>query len=165
MTFNPVSPLTIDNGESSASFTYTDTKAGTPTITVQSYLLTDGTQQETVNAAVASKLVFTTTPVTVTAGVESSSITVEREDQYGNPNTSDAAILVALASDSTGTVTFNPVSPLTIANGSSSASFTYTDTKAGTPTITVQSYLLTDGTQQETVIAAVASKLVFTTHL
>ena len=46
---------------------------------------------------------------------------------------------VTLASDSTGTVTFNPVSPLTIGSGSSSSSFTYTDTKAGTPTITVQS--------------------------
>ena len=121
------------------------------------------TQDETVNPGGGDKLVFTTTPVAVTAGVEFSSITVEREDQYGNPNTSDAAILVVLASDSTGMVTFNPVSPLTIDNGESSVSFTYTDTKAGTPTITVQSYLLVDGTQQETVNAAVASKLVFTT--
>ena len=72
-------------------------------------------------------------------------------------------ILVALASDLTGTVTFNPLSPLTISNGSSSASFTYTDTKAGTPTITVQSYLLTDVTQQETVNAAEASALTIET--
>ena len=150
----------------SASFLYKDTVAGTPTLraaTTSPTTLTSVTQDETVNPAVASKLVFTTTPVTVTAGVELSSITVEREDQYGNPNTSDAAILVVLASDLTGTVTFNPVSPLTIDNGESNVSFTYTDTKAGTPTITVQSDLLVDGTQQETVNPAVASKLVFTT--
>ena len=60
VTFNPVSPLTIGNGSSSSSFTYTDTKAGTPTITVQSYLLMDGTQQETVNAAEASALTIET---------------------------------------------------------------------------------------------------------
>jgi hypothetical protein len=67
---------------------------------------------------------------------------------------------VTLASTSTGTVTFNPVSPLTIANGSSSASFTYTDTQAGTPTITAASTspsTITSATQQETVTKATPS--------
>ncbi|MFA4957064.1 MAG: MBG domain-containing protein [Candidatus Methanoperedens sp.] len=104
-------------------------------------------------AGAPSKLVFTSSPVTVTAGVASSSITVQRQDQYNNPNTTGAARTVTLSSDSTGTVTFNPTS-LTIGSGSSSATFTYTDTKAGTPTITASSTsptTITSATQQETV--------------
>jgi autotransporter-associated beta strand protein len=163
VTYAPASPLSIANGSSSASFTYTDTEAGTPTITAASSGLTSGTQQETVNAASASKLVFTSTPATTNiAGVASAAITVQRQDAYGNPNTTDATIAPTLASTSTGTVTFTPASPLSIANGNSSATFTYTDTQAGTPTITVAYSGLTSGTQQETVNAAAANKLVFT---
>src|SRR5207249_248948 len=114
-----------------------------------------------------SKLVFTTAPVTVTAGVASSTITVQRQDASGNPITTEAARTVTLASNSTGAVTFTPASPLTIPNGSSSVSFTYTDTKAGTPTITAASTsptAITSATQTETVNAATASKLAFTTQ-
>src|SRR5205823_1216806 len=112
VTFTPASPLTIPNGSSSVSFTYTDTKAGTPTITAASTsptTITSATQTETVNAAAASKLVFTTSPVTTTAGVASGTITVQRQDPSGNPNTTDTARTVTLASNSTGTVTFAPV--------------------------------------------------------
>jgi hypothetical protein len=165
VTFNPTS-LTISS--SSASFTYMDTKAGTPTITAASTspnTITSATQVETVTAAAASKLVITSTAVTVTAGVASTAITVQRQDANGNANTADATRTVTLASDSTGTVTFNPTS-LTIASGSSSATFTYTDTKAGTPTITAASTVpntITSATQVETVNAATASKLAYTT--
>src|SRR5205814_3158498 len=157
VTFTPASPLTIPNGSSSVSFTYTDTKAGTPTITAASTsptTITSATQTDTVDAAAASKLVFTTSPVTTTAGVASGTITVQRQDPSGNPNTTDTARTVTLASNSTGTVTFAPVSPLTIPNGSSSVSFTYKDTKAGTPTSTAQSTsptTITSATQAETV--------------
>jgi hypothetical protein len=105
----------------------------------------------TPNPAPASKLVFTTTAVSVTAGTASGTITVQRQDQYGNPNTTDANCSVTLSSDSSGTATFSLASPLTIAYGSSSASFTYTDTKAGNPTITAASSPLTSATQVETV--------------
>jgi uncharacterized repeat protein (TIGR03806 family) len=268
VTFNPASPLTIANGSSSATFTYTDTKAGTPTITCASSGLTSATQQETITTAaaatvtktsgdnqtggegtalsnplvvtvtdaygnpvsgtnvtfaiasypngatgqslgttsvttsssgtatntltlgnlpgtytvtatvgsltaptftatatgLATKLVITSTAVSTTAGAASSTITVQRQQANGTPVTTDATISVALSSTSTGTVTFNPASPLTIAQGSSSATFTYTDTKAGTPTITCASSGLTSATQQETVTAAAANKLVFTTE-
>src|SRR6185369_6955257 len=111
-------------------------------------------------------LVFTTGPVTITAGVASGTITVQRQDQFNNPNTSDADRTVTLASDSPGTVTFTPASPITITNGTGSVNFTYTDTKAGTPTITAASTVpstITSATQLETVNPAAASKLVFTT--
>ena len=166
VTFNPTS-LTIPNGSSTATFTYTDTKAGTPTITAASTspsTITSATQVETVNAAAASLLVFTSTAVTATAGVASGAITVQRQDPYGNANTTDAARIVTLSSTSGGTVTFTP-SSLSIAPGSSSATFSYMDTQAGTPTITAASTspsTITSATQQETVSAAPATKLVFT---
>src|SRR5439155_11078654 len=120
-----------------------------------------------VGGTTASKLVFTTSPVTTTAGVASGTITVQRQDTAGNPITTEAARTVTLSSNSTGTVTFLPASPLTIPNGSSSVNFTYTDTKAGTPTITAASTsptAITSATQIETVNAAAASKLAFTTQ-
>src|SRR5438034_1288015 len=103
------SPLTIANGSSSVSFTYTDTQAGTPTLTAASTApttITSATQVETVNAAAASKLVFTTGAQTLTAGVTSAAnMTVQRQDAFGNP-VIGAALTLNLSSDSTGTFTF-----------------------------------------------------------
>ena len=48
---------------------------------------------------------------------------------------------------------------MSIADGSSSATFDYNEEKAGTPTITGTSTGLTDATQQETITAAAASKM------
>jgi hypothetical protein len=113
--------------------------------------------------AASSKLVFTSSPVTTTAGVASGTITVQRQDAHGNLNTADASRTVTLSSDSTGTKTFTPPTPLTINSGSGSVSFTYTDTKAGSPTITAASTsptTITSGTQQETVNPAAMSQLV-----
>jgi hypothetical protein len=141
---------------------YTLTATGSTVDTTAGVVVSSGFN---ITAAAASQLVFTSTAVTTTAGTASSSITVQRQDQYGNAVTSESSTrTVTLSSTSTGTVTFNPTS-LSIANGSSSASFTYTDTQAGTPTITAASTsptTITSGTQQETVTAAAASKLVFT---
>jgi trimeric autotransporter adhesin len=125
---------------------------------------TNGGNNTNWSFSLATKLVFTTSAVTVTAGVASGTITVQRQNASGTPVTADPTISVALSSTSTGTVTFAPVSPLSIPLGSSSVSFTYTDTKAGTPTITAQSASLTNGTQVETVNAAAAAKLAFTTQ-
>ena len=146
----------------------TPTVAGSgKTVTATSGSIVGTTTITTVNPAAASKLVFTTTAVTVTAGVASGTITVQRQDPYNNPNTADAARTVTLSSTSSGTVTFTPASPLTIALSSSSASFTYTDTKAGTPTVTAASTsptTITPATQVETVNPGTANKLAFTTQ-
>src|SRR5439155_2024664 len=48
--------VSIASGSSSASFKYTDPKAGTPTITAASIGLTSATQLETVNAGAFVKL-------------------------------------------------------------------------------------------------------------
>src|SRR5919197_2973730 len=63
--------------------------------------LTDATQQETVNPAAAAKLVFATAAQTLTAGVSSGTITVQRQDQFNNPTTTGSQT-VYLFSDSTG---------------------------------------------------------------
>jgi hypothetical protein len=109
------------------------------------------------SSTLATKLVITSSPMSTAAGVASSTITVQRQQANGTPVTSDPAISVALTSTSTGTVTFNPASPLTLANGSSSATFTYADTQAGTPTITAANSGLTSAMQQENVTAAAAA--------
>ena len=160
--------LAPSSGLASFSGLYVTNAASGVTLTFTSDGLTPVTSSNiTVSAAVAAKLAFTSTPVTNAAGVASSNITVQRQDTYGNPNTTDANRTVTLASTSTGTKTFTPASPLTISNGSSSVSFTYTDTKSGTPTITAASTsptTITSGTQVETITFAPASQVVFTTQ-
>src|ERR1700730_14914796 len=96
------------------------------------------------------KLAITTAPQTLTAGVASRLITVQLRDAFGNViNAPTGGQTVQLSSTSSG-ATFTPPSPLTIPAGSSSTTFTYTDTVAGTPTITVAAPNLTSSTQQET---------------
>lgn len=114
----------------------------------------------TPTAVAATQLAFITSPVTTTAGVASGTITVQRQDAYGNPNTTDASRTVTLSSDSTGTKTFTPASPLSISSGSSTVSFTYTDTKVGSPTLTAASTSpssITSATQMETIAKATPS--------
>src|SRR5206468_2833665 len=78
---------------------------------------------------------------------------------------SDATITVNLSSDSTSAFAFRDVADsttitsVTIASGSSSASFKYIDPKAGTPTITAAKSGLTSATQLETVTAGAFVKL------
>ena len=159
-------PLSIGAGNSTASFTYTDTKSGTPTITATDTALSTQTvmQQETVNAAAAYQMVLSPGAQTLTAGTPSSSITVTLEDQYGNMATAGSTTQsISLTSTSSGGIFTS--TPLSITSGNSSASFTYTDTKAGSPTITATDSALTMAqtvTQQETVNAAAAAQLVFT---
>lgn len=121
-------------------------------------------------AAAATKFAFTTGPV---SGAASNSatlgpITVERQTAGGVSVVAPAGgTAVTLASSSTGTAKFTAtsggstaVTSVTIPAGSSSVSFYYADTKAGSPVITA-SGSLTSATQTETITAAVASKLDF----
>ena len=152
---------------STPAYSKADTMTLTATATAGMTGLTAVTSGNIVfSPGAATKLVFTSTAVTTSAGAASGTITVQRQDANGNPNTADAARTVTLSSSSTGTVTFNPTS-LTISSGSSSATFTYTDTQAGTPTITAASTspsTITSATQVETVNPATASKLVMKTE-
>ncbi len=170
--FTPTS-LTIASGSGSASFTYNDQKAGTPTITATDNGLTTTTvtqRTETVNAAAASKMVFTNTPLTLTAGVTSSTLTVQLEDSFGNVSNATSPQTILFSTTSSGgqfrdnTTGTTPISFVTISSGASTASFKYNDTLAGSPVLTATDNALTTTTvtQTETVNAAAASKMVFT---
>ena len=104
---------------------------------------------------IASQLGFTTLPQTMTAGLASGTITVTLEDSFGNAVTASGPVTVALGTTSA-TGVFNPLSPVTIPQGSNHVSFAYTDTTAGSPTITASSNGLTSTMQTETVNAAVS---------
>src|SRR5207248_178007 len=88
-----VNTITIPSGSSTASFLYKDTVAGSPTIAADDQApptgtdtgLTRATQTETVNAANASKFVFTTSPQTLSARLNSRTVTVQLQDQFSNP--------------------------------------------------------------------------------
>ncbi len=136
--------------------------------------------QYKVIAGTASQLAITSSAFTLTAGACSSTgITVTSEDQYGNvSNVASTQESISLGSSSNGANFYSPPSGCTgtvitgtaIPIGSSSATFYYSDTKAGTPTITVSgtgeftSSGLNAEKQTETVNAGAANKLVWSTQ-
>ncbi|WP_146078184.1 hypothetical protein [Subtercola sp. Z020] len=161
--------VSIAAGSSTATFFYGDTRVGTPTITAASTGLTSATQVETVAAAAASKLVFTSVAVTAVASAttNTSAITVQRQDAFNNPAPATAVTPLTLTSNSGGTAIFAPTSgaagsTVSFATGSSTATFFHGDTRAGTPVITAALSGLTSATQTETITPASASKLAFT---
>ena len=160
--------VTIPGGQSSVTFYYGDTRAGTPTITAAATGLTSATQQETITAASAAQLIFTSGPKSGTASNSATlgPITVEEQDAYGNVATT--ALTVNLSSSSAGTNEFaqtsggTAITQVTIPSGSSTATLYYGDERAGTPTITAAATGLTSGTQRETISAGSGTQLAIT---
>jgi hypothetical protein len=120
----------------------------------------------TVAAAAASRLGFTSSPVSgpSSATANLGPITVQTQDQYGNPQTAGGATALTLASSSaTGVFSstqFGPgLSSVSIPSGQTSASFYYGDRTAGTPTLTVSAGGLGSATQAETVTASAPAGL------
>ena len=153
--------VTINSGNPSASVYYGDTSSGNPVITasVTGQPTWTATQTETVTAG-PTKLVFTTPPQTGSAYTSAiiGPITVQEQTAAGVPTT--VGETVTLSSNSSGTYIFNPTfgatSPtgsttVTIPAGSSSVSFYYGDTKAGSPSIMAAATGLTSASQPETV--------------
>ncbi len=119
-----------------------------------------------VSGSTATKLAFTTSPVSgaVSNNASLGPITVTVENASSSPVNVTSATTVTLSSNSTGTYilgSLGATSPgqttVTIASGSSSVTFYYGDTLAGTPTIKAASGSLTPATQQETITAGTAS--------
>jgi subtilisin-like proprotein convertase family protein len=161
---NPVTSITIINGQSTASFRYVDTAAGTPTITAASNGLTSALQQETVELQVA----FSTAPKTLFAGVLSSAISLTLEDNSGNatPAPTGGETIALSSSSSTGIfqdLLGNVITSVTAPAGSSTVSFKYIDSTIGTPTVSATVAGLSPVTQQETVQPSAPTQLAFTT--
>ena len=160
--------VTLPANTQSVNAYYADTTIGTPTITASTTVtgISSGTQQETIVGA-PTKLVITSAPV---SGAASSSatlgpITVKEETATGAATT--LAETVTLSSSSTGgtfaaTSGGAAITTVNIPAGSSTATFYYGDTKAGTPTITAASGTLTSGTQVETINGGSPAKLAIT---
>jgi hypothetical protein len=129
--------LTATAAVAAGTYTFTVQATGGGTVTSTGTLLVAGS---------ASKLVFTSAPVTVTAGVCSSALTVQSRDSSGNPsNVSSTETLTPSATppggasfytDNTCTAVVTG-SNLTIPSGSNSASFFFKDTTPGSVQITV----------------------------
>jgi hypothetical protein len=105
-------------------------------------------------------MLWIATPVqSFKVGTTSGAITVAETDVYANPIVATASIVVTLSTTAgTGSfvdaVTSAPVTTVTIAMNTASASFKYTDTATGSPKITASppgGSTLTPATQTETV--------------
>jgi hypothetical protein len=160
-------PLNASSGV--ATFSCSINKVGTGyTLTASSSGLPSATTNPfNISAGSPSQFVITSTPLSGTASASATlgPLTVQEQDALGNPTTT--AETVTLGSNSVGTAKFSATSSgsaittVSIPSGSSSATFYYGDTKAGSPTITV-SGALTSGTQVETISAGSAAGLSFT---
>jgi hypothetical protein len=116
------------------------------------------------------KIVFLTAPQTLTAGATSAPITVQLQNQNGNPvNAGTGGVVVTLTTTSNspgfavGFPTANPGS-VTIPKGSSSGTFQYRDTKADSPVISANASGLTGASQTETIVAADPASAIYTTQ-
>ena len=106
----------------------------------------------------ATKLRFSSSPVTTPAGSTSSLITVQTTANNNQPVVSGSNVSVALTSDAPSGVFRNAadtsnITSVTIPSNASSADFRYRDTVVGTPTIQASNLSLNSGTQIETITA------------
>ncbi|MFH0848407.1 MAG: hypothetical protein V1857_02760, partial [archaeon] len=117
-----------------------------------------------------TKIVFTTTAQTLTAGQASAVMVIQTQDASSNPVNVDSNTAITLTSTSVNgkfSIAASPwvdVTSVTITTGSSSVNFYYKDTIAGTPTIAAAenpSQGWTDATQQETVNPAALDHFTF----
>ena len=155
---SPITSALIPAGQSSVTFYYEDTIAGDPTVTAADAALgSTPTQTEVIVAASANTLAITSSPLSLIVGTRGA-MTVQLEDQYGNPATATTAQTVTLSTTSVlGTFYVSqssptPITSVVIPAGQSGATVYYGDDAVGTPTVTVaDSAIERMAEQQETV--------------
>ncbi len=168
--------LIAPGSSTSAAFTYTDnTSSNGSTYTLKATNAANGivgTASVAVAALPTQISLSTATLPTIVAGQKSGQVTVTLKDGLGNVVNAVHSTTITLTSTNSTTGKFqnvanlgSNVTTLTIAAGSSSATFTYSDTLVSTPILTVTD--TTDGFAAKTVTTAVsaaaAAKLSFTT--
>jgi len=123
----------------------------------------------TINA-VASKLAFSSSAVSGSVGACLGPLTVQVQDGGGNAVAVSSNTSVSLTTGSAGGAFYSDaacgsgITAVTIPANSSSASFYYKDTSAGSPTITASSGTLTQATQVETITKASTTTAVATNN-
>jgi hypothetical protein len=147
----PITTLTVPGGANTVSFEYEDSQIGLPTLTASE-------QGQSVSVsqldAVGLSLAFLTPPQTTQAGQPSGTITLQLQSASGKPVQVPVGSVVTLNLSSTSSgATFledgQPSTVLTIAGGSSTASFEYADLLAEVSTVTATGLGLS-ATQSET---------------
>ncbi|MEX1258280.1 MAG: invasin domain 3-containing protein, partial [Gemmatimonadota bacterium] len=131
-----IGPVT-DNGDGTYGATLTSsTVVGSPVIVASVFgdVLFSNPQVQFV--AGPPTHIELTGPVSVTAGAPSAVFTLRTLDAFGNEASVPDATQFTLTSGSTGTVVFDPVSPVTIPGGASRVTFTYSDTESGEKVVT-----------------------------
>lgn len=147
--------VTFTNGQA-ANIATTLFKAETTTITATNAGLAGvASSSLTVNAAAASQLAFTTSPITVVVGQTSGAITIQRQDAFKNPAISGTTTVNLSTTSAGGTFLstngVNAISSTNIVGGASTASYLYKDSLAGSPIITNSASGIASVTQTETV--------------
>jgi len=175
-------------GNNTCTTTVADVNGSSHTVTGTYLNGATGSASLTVTAASPTQLKITSNAFTIIAGQCSGNITVTSEDQYGNTSNVSSAMQVDLSSASTtgkfysdaACQTLIPVIPantaktsVSIASGSSSQTFAYTDTTispassspAFTTAITAADHaaVLNSGTQNETILQLMFTTASFTT--
>jgi type II secretory pathway pseudopilin PulG len=174
-----VGSVNIPAGQSTGTFYYGDTVAGSPTVTAGASGVAPATQSETISAGSATKIGFTNNPFSAgaSAPAANSLLTVAAEDTFGNPtkNNTGATIKLSLASTSKGsyilsttqgaTTPTGPNATTTIAGGSTSVNIYYGDNAQGSPSISAVASggLTATATPQTETITTAPGKLVFST--
>src|SRR5207249_4377016 len=138
-----ITTVQIDAGTSAITFKYKDTKAnGATTVTATR---TSGDALGAANANIAVNAagpdhLDVTGPVSVTAGVVSTALTVTVQDAFNNSTTVSGNTVFNLTSNTSGTATFyqadgtTVTTTATVSTGTSTTTFKYKDTKANTGT-------------------------------
>lgn len=153
-----ITTIDITGSASTVDFYYKDSQAGTPTITVSA----SGYSSESATFTIVDSVSQTATRLSFIDGIDqvftikapSSQITVERQDAIGRPVTSGTttvtltATMGAFYSDSACT---QPITTITINDGSSMASFYYKSSTTGTATLVASAQDLTSATATITV--------------
>ncbi|HVE82945.1 MAG TPA: SBBP repeat-containing protein, partial [Myxococcales bacterium] len=156
-------------GNTTPSFYFKGTVAGSVTVTAAASGLSSANQVETITVLAVSQLVFTTSAQTVNAGVCSTVATVQRQDSLGNPVTTGSTTVSLTAVPSAGFGFYSDpacttsASSFNIIPGSSNSGFYFKGTVAGSYTVTAAAAGLTSVNQTETITALAASALSFTT--
>lgn len=133
-TFDPVSPVQVNAAASTVTFTYADTKVGAPTITATraSGDAVGGPQTANITITAGAPTQITLSgPASVEQNTASTSFTITVKDALGNTAVTTQNTTFTLTSSTGGTPTFTPASPVTVAIGTSSTTFTYRDTATG----------------------------------
>jgi flagellin-like protein len=156
-----INSVTIDSGSHSSSyFYYKDTSQGSSILTASAQGYTPAITTFTITGP-ATQLKFTAgASQSLSVNQVSSIITVTQQDPSGNGVNAADALTVDLSQTSAtgafynnGQGTGSSIDHVTIAQGSTSASFFYKDTAAGSSTITASSTGLTSATTTFTITA------------